>query len=172
MRILSVYFLLFCSVHLTASDYREVTWDDLIPDSWNPEKEFEDINLDTLSDEDPRAQQALDRMRAVLDSAPAEPALEGQKIKLAGFIVPLEYKGDNIHEFLLVPYFGACIHSPPPPANQIVHVFTSNMPANAEPMTPFWVLGTIKLDHSTSDMGFSSYTMHADTLIPYTVKTQ
>ena len=48
----------------------------------------------------------------------------------------------------------------------------SNMPANAEPMTPFWVLGTIKLDHSTSDMGFSSYTMHADTLIPYTVKTQ
>ena len=85
-------------------------------------------------------------------------------MKLAGFVVPLEYKGDEIHEFLLVPYFGACIHTPPPPANQIVHVVAGKLPSTFEPMTPFWVKGTLSLDHSMTDMGFSSYRMVADAI--------
>jgi hypothetical protein len=147
--------------------YREVSWDDLIPLDWNPEKELEGIKWDELSDADPRAQQAMDRLRAVWDSAPAEKSLEGVKIKLAGFVVPLEYKGDEIREFLLVPYFGACIHTPPPPANQIVHVIASKLPANFQTMDPFWVSGTLKLDHSVTDMGFSSYQMVADSITRY-----
>lgn len=162
-----------------SKQYRELIWENLIPDSWNPEKELQGINWDNLTDADPRAQQALERMRAVWDSAPAEPSLEGQKVRIAGFVVPLEYKGDEIHEFLLVPYFGACIHTPPPPANQIVHVFTnilpadlksvlgSKLPADFQPMMPFWVNGTLHLDHSASDMGFSSYRMIADSVEPF-----
>lgn len=150
-----------------AMQYRELKWDDLIPKSWDPEKELGDINWDQLNDADPRAQAALDRLRAVWDSAPAESSLEGAKIKLAGFVVPLEYKGDEIHELLLVPYFGACIHTPPPPANQIVHVVASKLPANMQPMEPFWVSGTIKLDHSVTDMGFSSYWLVADKIEPF-----
>ena len=44
----------------------------------------------------------------------------GKQVKLPGFVVPLEYSDKGrVKEFLLVPYFGACIHYPPPPPNQI-----------------------------------------------------
>lgn len=148
--------------------YRELTWDDLIPASWNPEKELEGLNLDALDDGDPRAQAALDKIRAVWDSAPAEESLAGARVKLAGFVVPLDNKGDQISEFLLVPYFGACIHSPPPPANQIVHVVAASLPASFEPMDPFWVSGTLSIDHSLTDMGFSSYRLVAQHIEPFT----
>ncbi len=150
-----------------ADAYRELTWDDLIPNDWNPEKELGDIKWDELDDADPRAQQAMERLRAVWDSAPAEKSLNGIKVKLAGYVVPLEYKGDEIREFLLVPYFGACIHTPPPPANQIVHVIASKLPANFQPMEAFQVKGTLSLDHSMSDMGFSSYRLIADAIEPF-----
>jgi len=48
--------------------------------------------------------------------------LNGQNISLAGYLLPLEMSGPSVTEFLLVPYLGACIHSPPPPPNQIIHV--------------------------------------------------
>jgi uncharacterized protein len=50
-------------------------------------------------------------------------SLEGATVRLPGFIVPLEgVKDGSVSEFLLVPYFGSCIHVPPPPPNQIVYV--------------------------------------------------
>lgn len=152
--------------------YRELIWDNLIPASWDPEKELADINWDELDDADPRAQAALDKLRMVWDSAPAEKSLDGAKVKLAGFVVPLEYKGDEIREFLLVPYFGACIHSPPPPANQIVHVVASKLPASFQPMHPFWVKGTMQLDHSVTDLGISGYRMLADSIEPFEIPKQ
>lgn len=48
--------------------------------------------------------------------------LDGVLIALPGFVLPLEYEGKKVTEFLLVPWVGACIHTPPPPPNQIVHV--------------------------------------------------
>ena len=50
-------------------------------------------------------------------------SLNGQYVKLPGYVVPLESDaGGLLSEFLLVPYYGACIHVPPPPSNQIVYV--------------------------------------------------
>jgi len=50
------------------------------------------------------------------------PSLDGARVRIAGYVLPIEFEGDKVTEFLLVPYVGACIHVPPPPANQIVHV--------------------------------------------------
>jgi hypothetical protein len=50
------------------------------------------------------------------------PQLDGQIVRIAGYLLPLEFTGRSVREFLLVPWVGACIHTPPPPANQIVHV--------------------------------------------------
>ena len=47
--------------------------------------------------------------------------LNGKRVRLAGYLLPLDLSGKEIREFLLVPYVGACIHVPPPPPNQIVH---------------------------------------------------
>ncbi len=57
--------------------------------------------------------------------APVVKELDGQQVKLPGYIVPLEVSEEGrTTEFLLVPYYGACIHVPPPPSNQIVHIFS------------------------------------------------
>jgi uncharacterized protein len=100
----------------------ELKWEELIPKSWDPTKRYRNISLEALRDNDPRAIQMLDEMRAVWDNAPVNVDLDGKPGKLAGFVVPLDNTQEGIREFLLVPYFGACIHTPPPPANQIVHV--------------------------------------------------
>ena len=46
-------------------------------------------------------------------------ALDGKRVVIAAFIVPLEDDMQQADEFLLVPYFGACVHTPPPPPNQM-----------------------------------------------------
>ena len=49
-------------------------------------------------------------------------ALDGVLVRLPGYLLPLEFSGKGVTEFLLVPWVGACIHTPPPPPNQILHV--------------------------------------------------
>lgn len=59
----------------------------------------------------------------VTGKAPASlQALDGKVVQIAAFIVPLEDDMQESDEFLLVPYFGACVHTPPPPPNQMVYV--------------------------------------------------
>ena len=67
----------------------------------------------------------IDKQRVVVTTdaaAPVVEALNGQHVKIPGFVVPLDASGETVKEILLVPYFGACVHVPPPPSNQIVHV--------------------------------------------------
>jgi hypothetical protein len=67
--------------------------------------------------------------------------LDGQVVRMPGYLLPLEFSGKEITEFLLVPYVGACIHSPPPPPNQIVHVKAGKPVANLAVFAPVWVTG-------------------------------
>lgn len=151
----------------SAQPYRELVWDDLLPDDWDPEGELGDIDWEAFDDADPRATAALQHLQTVWAAAPAVKTLEGQRVKLAGFVVPLESKGDEIHEFLLVPYFGACIHSPPPPANQIVHVVAARLPASFEVMDPFWISGEMQLVKSDTELGTSGYRLIAAEVEPF-----
>ncbi|MGJ7501880.1 DUF3299 domain-containing protein [Variovorax sp. ZT5P49] len=136
----------------------ELKWEELIPKSWDPTKRYRNISLEALRDNDPRAIQMLDEMRAVWDNAPVNVALDGKPAKLAGFVVPLESTQDGLREFLLVPYFGACIHTPPPPANQIVHVIAATTVKGLHAMDTVYVSGTLKAArYSSVDMGVSGY---------------
>lgn len=94
--------------------------------------------------------------------------LDGQKVRLPGYIVPLDFKADAEHtEFLLVPYFGACLHSPPPPPNQIVFV-TSNPPAKIPDIyDPVWLEGTMTTGQFNTEMGNSAYELSLSKLEPY-----
>ncbi len=69
--------------------------------------------------------------------------LDGQTVRMPGYILPLEFSGKDITEFLLVPYVGACIHTPPPPPNQIVHVKSDKPIANVTVFSPVWVTGRL-----------------------------
>lgn len=154
------------------SAYREIQWDNLMPKDWDPMAPFKNLNLGLLRDGDPRAQEALEKMRAAWDAAPAEHGLDGKAIRLAGFVIPLERKGERVSELLLVPYFGACIHTPPPPANQTIHVVLNKPVGNIRMMDAFWVNGTLKISRGDSGMGVFGYQLRADSLEAYQFKGQ
>ena len=94
--------------------------------------------------------------------------LNGSVVKIPGFVIPLEGDANNVTEFLLVPYFGACIHVPPPPPNQIIFVSgAKNLKADMI-YSPFWISGTLTTEVMTHDLGQSAYSIKADTIEEYT----
>ena len=149
--------------------YQEITWDDLIPKDWDPMAALKGVNVARLRDGDPKAQEALDTLRAAWDAAPVVSDLENKRIRLAGFVIPLERKGDLVSELLLVPYFGACIHTPPPPANQAVHVILDKPAANIQTMNTFWISGTLTTVRGNSGMGVFGYRLTGERLEPFTM---
>jgi len=159
--------LLLSSAAQAADDYKEITWEALVPKGWDPSKDFKALNLSTLKDGDPKAMDALQKMRDLWDKAPTEPSLAGARVRLPGFAIPLEQKGDKVTEFLLVPYFGACIHTPPPPANQIIHAVSSKAVSKLSTMDPIWVSGTMSLQASQTPFGGAGYRLTVDKVTPY-----
>lgn len=150
------------------ASYRDITWDDLLPRDWNPMAAFKGIDFSRLKDNDPRATEALEKIKRAWDEAPVSTALQGQRVRLPGFVIPLERQGKLTREFLLVPYFGACIHVPPPPANQMIHVIARRPVAGLNTMDPVWVSGTLSIHRAETGMGIAGYRLAGDTTLPYT----
>ena len=71
--------------------------------------------------------------------------LNGKQVRMPGYALPLEYSDKKITEFLLVPWVGACIHTPPPPPNQIVFVKVTEGIENRGRFTPVWVTGEMSV---------------------------
>jgi len=92
--------------------------------------------------------------------SPLLAGLDGQPVKIAGFMVPLDDAATAVREFLLVPYAGACIHVPPPPANQIVHVvMVDGFEAEVRWWDPIWARGVLNIDDVEHAFGSASYRM-------------
>jgi hypothetical protein len=155
-----------------AGGVHTLEWEDLLPKDWNPRAALEGVDLAALSDDDPRAGELLARLRAGAGQAPVVGALDGRRVRIAGFTVTLERDRDGVREFLLVPYFGACIHTPPPPANQIVHV----LPAQAVPpetaIFPVWVTGTLRTVAAQTAEGTAGYRIADAQVEPYPWRRQ
>lgn len=80
--------------------------------------------------------------------------LIGTNVRLPGYVVPLEFEGEKVVEFLLVPTAGACIHTPPPPSNQIVHVrYPDGIEVN-NLYTAVWVAGIMSTEKSVQTVGY------------------
>ena len=80
--------------------------------------------------------------------------LVGTSVRLPGYVLPLQFKDRKAVEFLLVPTVGACIHTPPPPANQVVHVvYPEGIEVNGL-FTPVWITGTMVAQSSVQDVGY------------------
>ncbi|MEE2878288.1 MAG: DUF3299 domain-containing protein [Pseudomonadota bacterium] len=85
---------------------------------------------------------------------------DGLKIRLPGYTVPFEYGKDaQISEFLLVPYYGACLHAPPPPPNQTVFVKTDTPIKLKDLSQAVWIEGTLRTQTQTSDLADAAYTI-------------
>ncbi len=95
-------------------------------------------------------------------SATVNEELEGKLVKLPGFVVPLSIDSNqNVSDFLFVPYFGACMHKPPPPPNQIVYV-RMRKPLQLESLyRPLWVTGHISTKSKATGLAAAAYTLDA-----------
>lgn len=149
------------------TQYPDLNWDDLMPRDWDPIRLLGGRDLSRLIDGEAKAERLLEEMRNIWDSAPAVQSLDGRKLRLPGYVVPLETQRGRLREFLLVPYFGACIHSPPPPANQIVYVIADPPAQGVRAMDAVWVRGTLKLERRSNSTGASAYRLLAVGVEPY-----
>lgn len=151
----------------TRAGHRDIRWEELVPKGWDPSKAFRDIDLGQMKDGDPRTDALLKQMRDVWDNAPTNDELDGRSVRLPGYLVPLDEVKGEIREFLLVPYMGACIHTPPPPANQIVHVRMDKPVKGLRTMDAIWVRGVLKIQRVDTAMGVSGYRMEAASAVLY-----
>ena len=121
-----------------------------------------------------RREEITEKRRERGQTANAE--LNGKNIRLPGYLLPLEFEDKKVTEFLLVPWIGACIHTPPPPPNQIVHVkLEKGFDIGDEVFTAVWVNGVMKTERNNPELSFVdgkqnidvSYVMRADAVELY-----
>lgn len=151
-------------------EYQKIQWRDLISqDDIQPEALFANMNLNAISDSDPMAQEMLQDILAEWANAPVNERLNDLDVNISGYIVPLDWVDDrSLNEFLLVPYFGACIHSPPPPANQIIYVKMDEPLKGVRSMEEISISGKLIIQRNdAAAMGVSGYTILPDEIKRY-----
>jgi len=156
--------------------YKTIDWNDLMPDPWVKEMSKDMAAMSKLSylqDSSDEATKAMSAIRKKLDEAPIVKTQLNKKVRIPGYAVPLDAERSDKREFLLVPYFGACIHTPPPPANQIVLVrptAQSKIKKMPESMDVLWVEGELKEGRVSTGQGVSGYLLEAVSVAPYETK--
>lgn len=163
-----------------SAKFKTIEWPDLMPQQdldalLNPPEYLADIEDGSAEDQiSSQINSAIaaakdDRYQQALVSTTIKPEMNAQAIRIPGFIVPLEFSDDQvITEFFIVPFFGACIHVPPPPPNQIIHVkYPKGFKLEAL-YNPFWLSGVLKTTLMENDMATAAYAMEVHLVEDYT----
>ncbi len=149
-----------------AQEYRELDWLDLLTDKDREAMlHLPEIDHGNGPDSQPTSPLRTSDMNmpAVMYSKAVRPELDGAKIKLVGFMVPLELdERGRVVEFFLAPYQGACIHVPPPPPNQIVFVRYPAGVEKADMFALFRFSGVLRTQPIENDLAEASYRLEAD----------
>jgi hypothetical protein len=109
-----------------------------------------------------RRQPGSDRPPAIV------PELDGKEVSIGGYVVPFDFDATTVKEFLLVPFVGACIHVPPPPANQIIYVKSDKGFEVGGQFDPVTVTGKINTTVAFTGLADAGYTITADSVVPRT----
>ncbi|PWQ93132.1 DUF3299 domain-containing protein [Leucothrix arctica] len=153
------------------SEFKELSWDDLVPPDFRPEKIMAKYQAEIQAAKEGSEEERVlyDKVMAEFNSAGGNAELRGKTIRIPGFVAPLENDGETVVEFLLVPYYGSCIHSPPPPANQTVMV----SPIKGKSITldqtyrPVWVVGEMEVGDVETDLALAGYQIKNARVEPY-----
>ncbi len=162
-----------------AKKYHQIEWEELVPLDdlellLNPPASIMNIqdgssldSVDALAERDDLDEQTK-RYYQALKSDRVVGALNNKPVKLPGFIVPLEVDEENkVTEFFVVPYFGACLHMPPPPPNQIVYAKVKKGFVLESLYNPYWFEGTLVTATNEHDLGNSAYQINIDSFYLY-----
>ena len=131
-----------------------------------PQSLFDAAGEEAAENEDPYANipegSALDFMPQ-LGTFNVVEELNGARVRIPGYVLPFEYSpSGDVTEFLLVPYFGACIHTPPPPPNQIVYVTAENPVPLGNQWEAIWAIGVLHAKNKMNDLGDAAYTLEIE----------
>ncbi|MDC0602064.1 DUF3299 domain-containing protein [Aliiglaciecola sp.] len=179
--ILASTLFLSLSFHIMANtaEFEEIEWVELMPKDdlaalMDPpdfllgivDGSSED-NIDRLAKEGKTSEKAK-RFEAALKSESVISSFAGRNIRIPGFIVPLSTNEKReVVEFFIVPYFGACLHMPPPPPNQIIFSSQADGILVEDISAPFWFEGKVKIETRANDMGTAAYALTLDNVKPY-----
>ena len=167
------------AVSADAQSYEDIDWTELMPAEdlsalLNRPAFLDDIadgsaqdSLDNFQQrqlEDEQAQQ----YQAALSSTRVIQGFDGKAIRIPGFIVPLAQNEDKeVTRFFIVPYFGACLHMPPPPPNQILYVESEQGITLENLFDPYWFEGVVSIEQKVDAMGTSAYSLSLDNYALY-----
>lgn len=160
-----------------------IMWEDLMPEGSEEAlmKEYEEFyamlekryaaNATSLVDADPYARieegSEFDFMPQLGGFETVED-LDGVLIRMPGYVVPFDFSTDSKHrEFLFVPYMGACIHTPPPPPNQIIFVRADPAIKIADIWAPYWIEGTLMTEKTENELGNTAYALSMSKIEDY-----
>jgi hypothetical protein len=158
------------------AEYPELSWDELSPEGYEQGKILDKYQplIDSIPEGSPEENKVFDKMMAELNTAPANEKLDGKKVKIPGFVSPLDESDGKVTEFLLVPYFGACIHVPPPPLNNTLLI--KPQPEYAIPFDktyePVWVLGSMQVKTTSTDLAQAGYLIEEAIIEEYDVDAE
>ena len=142
----------------SAEAYIDLDWKDLVPKG--------------QAIVPPMLQSLIDHDQAPMSSLqPASNGVRndwnGQVVRLPGFIVPIDYSGTGVTAFILVPFVGACVHVPPPPANQLVFVTTEKPYENTGLYEAVNVIGMFGVSSLSTQLADVAYALSADVIEPF-----
>ena len=138
---------------------REISWDDLIPPNVPYAQIIGEGELDEVND----------TWNPIYDenATKLNPTLNGAYIRMPGFIIPIDLSAKGVKSFVLVPYTGACIHTPPPPPNQLVFA-TAQTPWPSDRLwDAVWVTGHMRHQLQTTEVAETGYALDADLMTVY-----
>lgn len=141
-----------------AKDYVDLNWTDLIPEGQPAVppglQSFLDHDGPDMSSQQPPSQGVRTDWN-------------GEVVRLPGFIVPIDYSGTGVTAFILVPFVGACVHVPPPPANQLVFVTTAKPYESSGMFEPVNVIGMFGTASTSTQLADIAYALSADHIEPF-----
>lgn len=162
-----------------SSQYQELEWTQLMPEDdlealMNPPDYLAEIqdgsqqdSLDAFGEKEFSSDKAQ-RFQEALTSTTVIEEFANKSIRIPGFVVPLATTEDQrVTEFFIVPYFGACLHMPPPPPNQIIYASVKEGIEIRSLYEPLWFEGLLIIEMTKNATGASAYRLKVDNFFPY-----
>lgn len=154
-----------------SGDVAQIMWEDLIPKDFQPDSIMAkyQAQIDNIPEGSAEEKILFDKIMSEFNDAPPNDTLNGKQVRIPGFVTPLDEHKGMVKEFLLVPYFGSCIHSPPPPVNQTILVkpLEGKSISLEEIYEPVWVTGLMKVEFSNTDLAQAGYLIESAQLEIY-----
>lgn len=100
-------------------------------------------------------------------STPLTHEYDGKKVRIPGYVVPLEYDQTGMRSLILVPYIGACVHVPPPPANQLIFVKPEEPYRDGGLFDAVYVTGIFQAAMTNTEITEVGYTIESPVITPY-----